>query len=597
MSRFGSALVATGALALPAILGVAVGYWVSDVGVPWMPDTVGILAVAAIVAGAAILVGSAVRGRLYAESVEGRRLRKRSLAGLGLVALAALARLAVEWTQQPSHLSSLSETEYNAAFEADRNRYLQLSAELAALLPHVEAPGALRPGADGLLSADQERLLLDAWSALFDQALVLDEIRRYHEDYYRFDPSRLERSRHLRSFLLTFAAEASLVQAALRFDALIGGKDDIRHFLDAPHPELPEASWSRFRQEFLGSRDQARIRAGVAWLATLDGALGARAEAGALGLDPLRADLDRSLAVIRAAGLLDTGAATVAADAQVLRRGARRVLFPTQAHVAEWMGDEKLRRIGRYLIPPEQVAVLEKRLEPGDVMVARKNWYLSNVGLPGFWPHAILYIGDPAELAAAFDDDPEVAAWVEAQAGRPMPYSTWLGTRFPAWVARHHGEVDGEPIRVIEAISEGVVLNSLDHVAGDYLAALRPRRSPLARAQAVAVAFELLGRPYDFDFDFATDHAIVCSELVWRAWRPASGKEGLDIPTVEKVGRSTLPANEFIRVFDEQHGREDRLFDFVGFIDAIEREGRTVVSDEAALRASHRRTKWDIAQK
>ncbi len=36
-------------------------------------------------------------------------------------------------------------------------------------------------------------------------------------------------------------------------------------------------------------------------------------------------------------------------------------------------------------------------MEPGDIIVARQNWYLSNIGLPGFWPHAELYVGTPEE--------------------------------------------------------------------------------------------------------------------------------------------------------------------------------------------------------
>ena len=32
-------------------------------------------------------------------------------------------------------------------------------------------------------------------------------MRRFHEDYFRFDLSRVERGRHLRSFLITYVAE------------------------------------------------------------------------------------------------------------------------------------------------------------------------------------------------------------------------------------------------------------------------------------------------------------------------------------------------------------------------------------------------------
>ncbi len=39
------------------------------------------------------------------------------------------------------------------------------------------------------------------------------------------------------------------------------------------------------------------------------------------------------------------------ADLQVVKRSVRRTWFPAQKRVAEWMGDVRTRRPGRYLIP------------------------------------------------------------------------------------------------------------------------------------------------------------------------------------------------------------------------------------------------------
>ena len=48
---------------------------------------------------------------------------------------------------------------------------------------------------------------------------------------------------------------------------------------------------------------------------------------------------------------------------------------------------------------------------PGDIVVVRQNWFISNIGLPGFWPHAELYLGTVAELQRYFDEDPAVVKW------------------------------------------------------------------------------------------------------------------------------------------------------------------------------------------
>jgi hypothetical protein len=40
------------------------------------------------------------------------------------------------------------------------------------------------------------------------------------------------------------------------------------------------------------------------------------------------------------------------------------------------------------LISQAQPAALQPRRKPGDVLLVRSEWFLSNVSLPRFWPHA-----------------------------------------------------------------------------------------------------------------------------------------------------------------------------------------------------------------
>jgi hypothetical protein len=152
---------------------------------------------------------------------------------------------------------------------------------------------------------------------------------------------------------------------------------------------------------------------------------------------------------------------------------------------------------------------------------------------------------------------------------------------------------------VIEAISEGVVFNSMEHATGDYLAAMRPRLETWVKARGVARAFGWLGRPYDFDFDFATDHELVCSELVWRSYRPLLGGDdpGLRVPTITTVGRQAVPPTELARLFRDEHGKADHQLDFVIFLEAIEKKKAAVISDEATFLKTVDRSKWDIFQR
>jgi hypothetical protein len=65
---------------------------------------------------------------------------------------------------------------------------------------------------------------------------------------------------------------------------------------------------------------------------------------------------------------------------------------------------------------------------------------------------------------------------------------------------------------------------------------------------------------------------------------------------VDVAGWRTLPANEFVRLFDAGYGRPDRQLDFVAFLDGHEQEREAVESDAEAPRARWRRLKWDILQ-
>jgi hypothetical protein len=73
--------------------------------------------------------------------------------------------------------------------------------------------------------------------------------------------------------------------------------------------------------------------------------------------------------------------------------------------------------------------------------------------------------------------------------------------------------------------------------------------------------------------------------------------KGLDLPLVDVAGRRTLPANDIVRRYDTEGDGPNRQFDFVLFVDAVEADDRVFLSDAKAFRATHRRLKWDVAQK
>ena len=599
--RVGRAIDRAGQLTLPLGIGAGLGYLAADQEVRLMPTMLGVLLVWAFVGLVAITIGRALSGKALAWEGRTVRIRRRIVVAIALASLALVGRLGVWWTEQPTALTRLTEAEFETAFVLDAQRYRTHAAALDRLNDRLAAADVPRAGKEAMLTPEEEALLRESWVAMSDVAMDLDQLRRFWEDWYRYDPSRVERAEHVRSFLLTYAAELALYEAGARLSQRILANNNAVHFLDAPHPDagLPSGTFSRFREQVLGTRDQARIVAGEQYIDTVGKGLHARREASRLGVGWLWDAVQRHEANIDRVAPIDRAALTVRADTQLLKRSVQRTWFPIQKNTAEWMGDVRVRRIGWYLVDDATIAQVEPLLQPGDILMSRKNWYLSNVGLPGFWPHGLLYTGTPEQFTAYFDDA-SVRAWLATQPGEPAGLGAHLAATNPvAWadfLAGHPAgdDAEAEPWKVIEAISEGVSFNTWGHAAGDYLAAMSPRFGKVERARAMVRAFEQYQRPYDFDFDFATDHAVVCTELVWRAWRTEDDLPGLDLPLVRLAGRMTLPANELARIYDEQADDPNRELDFVFFIDAHEKDQTVVISDEAAFRASWKRTKWDV---
>lgn len=420
------------------------------------------------------------------------------------------------------------------------------------------------------------------WQRVLDYHLALDSIGRFHADYAGLDDARVR----ARSFQLARAAHLIGYRAALDFIDVTAANATIGLLLNEPAGDvgLPSGTYDRYKFRFLNVQRAAEFVALQAIAVTLpldDGALRAAIE-------------EDSDAIVRA-GLGKGEAMTLVNGLDIVRKAGFTAWFPVQAGVAEWMGDAKVARPGRDLISPAQIREIAGRLEPGDILLERREWYLSNIGLPGFWPHAALLIGTPAERRAYFDDD-AVRAWVRGRGEASGDFERLLQARFPAaYRAALEPQEAGHAPRVIEAISEGVSFTTLEHsAAADSLAVLRPRLAKVEKALAILRAFGYAGRPYDFDFDFRTDAALVCTELVYKAFEPAPDMQGLRLPLLDFLGRPATPANEIVKQFDEQFGTAQQQTDLVLFLDGREWQARAVPASVQEFRASWRRPKWHI---
>ena len=215
----------------------------------------------------------------------------------------------------------------------------------------------------------------------------------------------------------------------------------------------------------------------------------------------------------------------------------------------------------RGLISPRQLEDLRAELKPGDILIERRNWYISNTLLPGFWPHAALYLGSYEELSKlGVAADPRAAPHMSDFQGQDE-----LGNDFA----------------VLEAIGEGVVFTSFEHSVGeaDAVAVLRPILSEDDLREALSRALSHRGKEYDFDFDFETTDRLVCTELIFRAYDGI-----LEIPEMRRImGKPRIAANDYVRMWADGRESGTPQLELVRFLDFDEPNGVSVEADAAAL--------------
>jgi len=426
-------------------------------------------------------------------------------------------------------------------------------------------------------SRKQRIQIWQTWHAFLDQLMLLDKVGRQLEAVSSYPGQKAKET----SFRIRYAAFLAQYRLSMDFISLMENDPAMHVTLNEAVAEMgiPADSYSRLKYRFLNAGKGIRF-------VRLNGLYHI------YGKDPqlaLTAGMEADIKAIWNAGK-GRGPRQTAKNAWRIGKDAGlSAWFPIQKNVSEWMGDVKVKRLDHSLISAGQIQHLQTLLQPGDILLERREWYLSNVGLPGYWSHTALYVGTSEERQHYFKD--AALGSIDLQDG---DFEAYLRQQFPQdYAASLKRHADGHYPRVIEAISEGVSFTTLEHSAdADSIAILRPRLSKAEKARAIAQAFFYHGRPYDFNFDFLTDAALVCTELIYKAYEPGSEYQGLRLPLVEILGRKATPANEFARLYDSEQNLPAQQFDLIAFLDGHERQGRAVVSDETEFRQSWKRPKW-----
>ncbi len=419
----------------------------------------------------------------------------------------------------------------------------------------------------------QKEAVWKTWKSILDQVAALDSIGRRHGEP---DGD---------SFIVAYAAFLAQYRSAIEFIDLAENDPGLGTILNEPVPEigLQGKTYTRFKNRFLDSSLEKEFGALTKKYKSLD----VRASS---DLDFIREDADAIRKSAEQGRLL-----AFRHKLKTIGETGFAVWFPIQARVSAWMGDTKVHRLGRSLVSAEQTAEAAALLKPGDILLTRREWYVSNLGLPGFWPHSAIYIGTPEERRKFFDR-PRVRAWVREQGRDDGSFEGLLQEKYPdAYALSAETRDHGHAVRVVEGVSEGIVFTTIEHaMEADSAAVLRPRLSRIEKAAALLRAFHYSGRPYDFNFDFLTDSTFTCSELIYKSYEPTRDTRGLEFELREIMGRLVITANDIARRFDADFGTPEQQMTLILFLDGHEDAGKAVEADVHAFRQSWKRPKWHI---
>jgi len=185
-------------------------------------------------------------------------------------------------------------------------------------------------------------------------------------------------------------------------------------------------------------------------------------------------------------------------------------------------------------ISPEQRSQLRQMLRPGDVLLTYSAGYASNWFIPGHFKHAATFVGTNQERRDA-GLPPEAllaAAGINSQRLARVVDQATIGS--------------GEAADVVEAVTEGVRLNSFDRMITSrisQLVVLRPHLSDHERAEQIADVLSYVGDEFDFSFDLTDASDQICTEVVYRSLQ---GRGGIEIHLTDHVGRRTLLPDDIL---------------------------------------------------
>ena len=491
----------------------------------------------------------------------------------------------------PVDTSNLADTELSEKIETDAQILTIVEQNLVGIQDREKQYfSAFQSEKPVLLDHIQRQDIKDIWIQYLDQVFVLTKLMLEYLDYPELHPAYQNDA-----FVLGFSSYLMLVSSGLDFIEKTAFIAPFEVLLDEPIPEynIPRGLYTKFKWQILNLNEYFKINEDYQKYKILMTELSAGSEQSLTSqLFPLvESHYSQSQKILKSKRM----SLVFANYLESIKDNSLKMVFPIQKGVALFMAHTRFTTRREGFISNRQCRQFIQKAEPGDIILERGEWRMTNLGIPGFWPHSALYLGSPSELET-WSDTTEITGYYQRKDPDCSGFSDFLKRKYPkAYSAYILGE-DNEENQIIEGLKEGIVFHSVFGSVGkaDHAVCLRPRLSKLAKAQAIETAFQYWGRGYDYTFSLLSDNELVCSELIYKSYEPATNKTGLHFDFSDIAGILTLPANNIAAQFDREYGTDSAQLEFVLYYACDVRRGKSQSASVDSFRESHKKPRWSF---
>ncbi|TWT54246.1 hypothetical protein Pla22_18870 [Rubripirellula amarantea] len=357
-------------------------------------------------------------------------------------------------------------------------------------------------GTRGFFSPSEDDDVTSLWVSYHTgRSALLETIHSLRNEFGSLSSADLV-AKHGIEFLVGYAASLVLVDAARSIRDRFSRDALVRRKLNEPlvlHG-IPQNSFDRIQESLTDPRNALAVRQFGQYyevhrneLQSIANAYGGESRASGKLVDLI--DALRFHIQVSASQYIRARAADRSQQVthRVIRGGAVKVVYAIQQWGSRLVSRLSTNPSHEPSLPSSIVRELNSMIVPGDVFVTRKEFAITNYFLPGFWPHAALYVGEG---------------------------------------------------RVVESLKDGVHVRGMESPYGnDCVAIIRPKLQSTEIDMAIQRAHTHVGKPYDFDFDFTRSDRMVCTEVVYRSYE---GVGGMQFELTKRAGRQTLSAEDLL---------------------------------------------------